>query len=161
MLMEEKHHQDGNKIGIIVLTIMFCYVIIFVLSLLRKYFKVLTKKYQKQTNMPVMVLELFSQSAAFCIWQNTLLQVRWKIVFKTLFAWNSRLINSYQIVLRRRVKCKSLNVKTNLKILCAKFCWPSIHHILTKCTGKHLDPSVKCKVFKISEFYIFWGLCLL
>ena len=160
--MEEKHHQDGNKIGIIVLTIMFCYVIIFVLSLLRKYFKVLTKKYQKQTNMPVMVSELFSQSAAFCIWQNTLLQVRWKTVFKTLFAWNSRLINSYQIVLRRRVKCKSWDIKTRWKMLCTKFCWPFICHRLTKCGGKLVDPQWKMQSFgsyiKHHKDTIFWQL---
>ena len=155
--MEEKHHQDGNKIVIIVLTIMFCYVIIFVLSLLRKYFKVLTKNYQKQTNMPVMVSELFSQSAAFCIWQNTLLQVRWKIVFKTLFAWNSHLINSFQILLRRRVKCK---IQRECFIQNFVDLMYTVHHILTKCKGKHVDPNGKYIVLgPTAGRYIFFMQC--
>ena len=34
-------------------------------------------------------------------------------------------------------------MQNSKRMLYPKLCWPNVHHILTKCKGKHVDPSGK------------------
>ena len=58
-----------------------------------------SREKEKLQSLFFIMVFLCCQSGTFCVWQQTLLQVVWKIVLKTHFPWKfSLLTNSFQML---------------------------------------------------------------